>query len=73
MWDSAAMTKSLLTGPLQVAGVAIESWETGAKLYFSMWGPLGRPAVEMVETIAAMQREVVAGFAGLTGVSGDGV
>ena len=64
-WGAPAMARAMMAGPLQFAGLLVDSWETGAKLYLSLWGPLGQPLVDVVEMVAQAHRQVLDGLAGL--------
>ena len=64
------MARALMAGPLQFAGLLVDSWETGAKLYLSLWGPLGQPMVDAVEMVAQAHRQALEGLAALAGGPG---
>jgi hypothetical protein len=51
--DAAA---AMLRGPLLLAGSLLDAVAEGARVYWSFWGPLGEPAIAVVEICADAQR-----------------
>lgn len=58
--------------PLEMAGMWIDACEEGARSFWSLWGPLGEPAINMVEMVAGMQRRLLASVALSFGETGTG-
>lgn len=48
--------ETVLRAQLDFAEVIVGGFAQGAKAYALMWGPLGRPAAEAMETAAKVQR-----------------
>lgn len=59
-WMPAAVAGQIVRGPLEFAGMVIDAWADGARVYWSFWGPLGEPAIGAVEMVAGMQRHYLA-------------
>lgn len=53
----------LMRMPLEMAGMWIDAYEEGARSFWSLWGPLGEPLINMVELAAGMQRRLLASVA----------
>lgn len=51
--DAAA---GMLRAPLLLAGSLLDAITEGARVYWSFWGPLGEPAIAVVEMCADAQR-----------------
>ena len=47
---------ALQTPPFALANEALTSYADGAKAYWSMWGPLGQPAIQAIDMWTYMQR-----------------
>lgn len=58
------MAAQSLRGPLAFAGVCVDAWAEGARMYWSFWGPFAEPAIGVVEIVAGMQRRSIASLAG---------
>lgn len=56
-WGPVAMAGTMMRTPLEVAGLMVDAAAEGAKLYWSWWGPLGQPAVMVVDAVADLQRQ----------------
>ena len=50
------MTVSTVRAPLELARLAVDAYEQGARFYWGLWGPLGLPAMLSVEQVTQMQR-----------------
>jgi hypothetical protein len=48
--------KALRTPPFALANEALTSYADGAKAYWSMWGPLGQPAIQAIDMWTCTQR-----------------
>ena len=48
--------EAVLRAQLGLARVAVDGFSQGAKAYLLMWGTLGGPAIQAVETAAEAQR-----------------
>ena len=48
--------EAVLRAQLELARVAVDGFAQGATAYWLMWGTLGRPAIQAVETAAEAQR-----------------
>lgn len=55
-WSPMQMSGTLMRGPVEFAMLLVDSWAGAARMYWGLWGPLGQPAIEAVETLAEMQR-----------------
>ena len=47
---------ALRTPPFAFVNEALTSYADGAKAYWSMWGPLGQPAIQAIDMWAYSQR-----------------
>jgi hypothetical protein len=47
---------TLRTPPFAFANEVLTSYAEGAKAYWSMWGPLGQPAIQAIDMWACTQR-----------------
>ena len=47
---------TLRTPPFAFANEVLTSYADGAKAYWSMWGPLGQPAIQAIDMWAYSQR-----------------
>jgi hypothetical protein len=47
---------ALRTPPFALANEALTSYADGAKAYWSMWGPLGQPAIQTIDMWTCTQR-----------------
>lgn len=48
--------EAVLRAQVDLVKVGVDGFATGAKAYWLMWGMLGRPAIEAVETTAKVQQ-----------------
>lgn len=62
-WMPDGRTGRLAYGPLALATTMIDSCEQSASLFWSYWGPLGEPAIQLVEAVAGIQRQYLAWLA----------
>jgi hypothetical protein len=66
-WIPADAPGRMLRGPLDVAGLMVDACAEGARTFWSYWGPLGEPAIAVVDTVAGMQRSYLAWLGTMSG------
>lgn len=43
--------------PLEIAEFMVTAYADAGKLYWRLWGPLGEPVIQGIDTLADMQRQ----------------
>jgi hypothetical protein len=46
----------LIRSQLDFAGVMVDAYARGAKVWYEFWGPWGEPAIDVVNAVADMQQ-----------------
>ena len=59
--------QQFMRGQLEVARVVVDSNAEVAKAFWRLWGPWGRPAIDLVEVGARMQRQYLESLEGTLG------
>lgn len=55
-WQTAGADAQPAYGALALAGMMVDACVESGRLFWSYWGPLGEPAISVVESIADIQR-----------------
>lgn len=59
-WLPAGAAGRTMRAPVQSTEMMIDACEESAIAFWSFWGPLGDPAIQVVELLATMQRRCLA-------------